>query len=63
MTYDQSGQYTIKLTDKYGNSTEFMIEKYYQANAALIILIVLIAVGIIVLLWLLFKSRRGLKVK
>lgn len=63
LTYSDTGIYTFVLTDRYNNTYAVQIEKYYKANVALIVLICLGVVGVFVLFYIIFKSRRGLKVK
>lgn len=62
-SFSDTGIYTFKLIDKFGNSYEVQIQKYYKANVALILLIIITAFGLAFLVYFIFRSKRGLKVK
>ena len=62
-TFSDNGTYTFKLTDKFGNTYETQIEKYYKVNVALILLLVLIASLIVVLIVTIIKARHKIKVR
>lgn len=62
-SYSQNGVYTIRITDKFNNSFEVQAEKYYKINYALIILIAIAIFGFLFLMWFIYRSRRGIKVR
>lgn len=62
-TFNDNGTYTFKLTDKFGNTYETQIEKYYKVNVALVFLILIILSTIIALVVIIVKSRHKIKVK
>lgn len=62
-TYSNNGLYTIRITDKFNNSFEVQVEKYYKINYALIILIAIVIFALLFLIWFIYRSRRGLKVR
>ena len=62
-SFSDNGIYTFKLTDKFGNTYEAQMEKYYKVNVALIFLILLAIVGVIMLIVFIIKSRHKIKVK
>ena len=62
-SYDKNGVYTIRITDKFNNSYEVQAEKYYKVNFALIALIAIAVFGLLFLLWFIYRSRRGIKVR
>ncbi len=62
-SYSQNGVYTIRITDKFNNSFEVQAEKYYKINYALIILIAIAVFAFLFLIWFIYRSRRGLKVR
>jgi len=62
-TFNDNGTYTFRLTDKFGNTYETQIEKYYKVNVALIFLILIIVALIVVLIVTVIKSRHKIKVK
>lgn len=62
-TFSDNGTYTFKLTDKFGNTYESQIEKYYKVNFALIMLIILAVAGAVILVAVIIKSRHKINVK
>ena len=62
-SYSDTGLYTIKLIDKFGNTYEVQIRKFYKANLALILLLIIAGFGVVFLIYFIFRSKRGLKVK
>lgn len=62
-SFSENGTYTFKLTDKFGNTFESKIEKYYKVNAALVVLILLAIVGFVVMIVTIIKARHKVSVK
>lgn len=62
-SFSDNGKYTFRLTDKFGNTYEAQVEKYYKVNVALIFLILIAVAMLILLLVIIFKSRHKIKVK
>ena len=62
-SFSETGVYTFRLIDKFGNQYDVQIEKFYKANLALILLIILAGFGFAFLIYFIFRSKRGLKVK
>ena len=62
-SFSDTGVYTFRLIVKFGNEYDVQIEKFYKANIALILLIIIGAFGIAFLIYFIFRSKRGLKVK
>lgn len=62
-SFGDNGTYTFRLTDKFGNSYEAQIEKYYKVNVALILLIALLIIGAVIMIVVIIKSRHRISVK
>ena len=62
-SFGDNGTYTFKLTDKFGNTYESQIEKYYKVNVALIVLILILIALVIVMVVTIIKARHKIKVK
>lgn len=62
-SYSKNGVYTVRITDKFNNSFEVQVEKYYKINYALIILIAIVVFALLFLIWFIYRSRRGIKVR
>lgn len=62
-SYKDTGIYTFRIIDKFDNYYDVQIQKFYKANTALIILLLLASFGVIFLIYFIFRSKRGLKVK
>ena len=62
-SFSDTGVYTIRVTDRFNNAYEIQVQKYYKANIALILLVIITAFGLVFLVYFIFRSKRGLKVK
>lgn len=62
-TFTENGVYTIIIFDIYNNSYQLQVEKYYKMNAATAILIAVSVIAVLFVLFLVFKIRRGVRVK
>lgn len=62
-SFSDNGTYTFKLTDKFGNTYEAQMRKYYKVNVALIFLILIAIAGLVVLFITIIKARHKIKVK
>lgn len=62
-SFSDNGTYTFKLTDKFGNTYEAQMRKYYKVNVALVFLILIAVAGLIVLFVTIVKARHKIKVK
>ena len=62
-TLTKSGNYILILTDAAGNSTQyqFTIQVYFNTNSIIIFIIIILGIG--ALLFYIYKSRTGLKVR
>lgn len=62
-TFADNGTYTFRLVDKFGNTYEAQMEKYYKVNVALVFLILIALAGLIILISTIIKARHRIKVK
>ena len=62
-TFSDNGTYTFRMTDKFGNTYETQIEKYYKVNVALIFLILIILAFIVIVIVTIIKARHKVNVK
>lgn len=62
-SFSDNGTYTFKLTDKFGNTYEAQMRKYYKVNVALVFLILIAIAGLVVLFVTIVKARHKIKVK
>ncbi len=62
-SFSDTGIYTFRIIDQFGNQYDVQIQKFYKANVALILLLIITAFGLVFLVYFIFRSKRGLKVK
>lgn len=62
-TFGENGRYTFRMTDKFGNTYETQIEKYYKVNVALVLLIAIIIAFIAIMIVVIIKTRHKVNVK
>lgn len=62
-TFGDNGRYTFRMTDKFGNTYETQIEKYYKVNVALVLLIAIVVALLVFMIFFIIKIRNKVNVK
>ena len=62
-TFGDNGRYTFRMTDKFGNTYEPQIEKYYKVNVALVLLIAIVVALLVFMIFFIIKIRNKVNVK